>query len=73
MAEPVKAPRRLYYDADRKLVEEGDPKAATLAYPEGDEMSAEDAKALGSSEVKQVKEPPENKQVRAAPETKTVK
>lgn len=71
MPEPVKADRRLYYNADKtKLVEEGDPSAATLAYPEGDEMSAEDVKRLGAG-VKQVKEPPENKQVRAAPETKS--
>ena len=46
MPEDRTAPCRLYWTADGRLVKEGDPDAATLAYAEGDEISVEDQKAM---------------------------
>jgi hypothetical protein len=62
---PFKADRRLYHNADKsKVLEEGDPEAATLAIAEGQEVSDAEAKRLGLDKVstKQVKGPPEDKE-----------
>jgi hypothetical protein len=42
-----KVDQRLYRTTDGKLVEEGDPAAAFLAYPAGTELSDEEARREG--------------------------
>ena len=62
---PFKADRRLYHNADKsKVVEEGDPEAASLAIAEGQEITDAEAKRLGLDKIenKQRKGPPEDKE-----------
>lgn len=40
-------PERLYRTADGRLVRHGDPEAAFLAFPEGEQMSEEEAERFG--------------------------
>lgn len=68
------AGRRLYLSHDRtRLVEEGDPDAATLYAAPGDEISAEDMQRFGVTEAKAVEaEAVEDKEVERT-EDKAVK
>jgi hypothetical protein len=66
---PYTADKRLYLDADGNVVDEGDPRAATLLVGEGGQLSDEDAKKYGLTskakaepvEEKAVNEPRPNK------------
>lgn len=82
-ATKYRATERLYFNADRsKVVQEGDPEAASLFTTPGKEISAEDAERFGlipakaakadkaeAPETKAEDEPAENK-AKAAPENK---
>jgi hypothetical protein len=65
---PYTADKRLYLTADDKVVEEGDPNAATLLVGVGGQLSDEDAQRYGlvkaekpATEEKAVTEPRANK------------
>jgi hypothetical protein len=67
------SPRRLYLTADGHVVEEGDPRAATLLVGAGGELDAAEAERLGllaPPAAKAVAEPPATKHVEAPPTTK---
>lgn len=60
--------KRLYLTADGKVVQEGDPAAATLLVGEGGQLSDEDAERYGLTEKAKPAQP--NK-AKAAPENKS--
>lgn len=67
--------RRLYLAADGEtVVEEGDPRAATLLVGEGGQLSVEDAARYGLTNTRKQSgekaEAPKSNKVRSAPENK---
>jgi len=64
------ADRRLYLDADGKVVEEGDPNKRYLLVPAGGMLPEARARELGLLDEKAKAEPADNKQRKAAPTNK---
>lgn len=70
---PYKAEKRLYLNSDGKVVEEGDPSAASLLADEGDTIPLADARKYGLVGEDEDDSPdPAAKALRAAPENKAV-
>jgi len=61
--------KRLYRTADGRLVEEGDPAAAFLAYPVGTELSEEEARRAGLLPAKTVPKAAAKPADKAVPKT----
>lgn len=66
-----RVPERIYRTKDGRLVRHGDPEAAFLAFPEGEELSDEEAKRFGLLEFEKKNRAPQPEEKQAAqPEDK---